>query len=834
MDHWGDPWADNADDTHPPKHELPSPLPSTLASAPTLLNGFLDDAGWGNNEDDGFGVWATSPRKDAGPAAPTEATTRTSSGYDRVEADKASSSAEWDVVSPGEPSERDDADWSGAVSGLQEIENVVSETSDSATTVEPDEGTDNAVKDAPAQVPLDDESSARPSTSPSEASRVEAPIESPRTSIDDERIPQDSSQDEYTEEAQSDVGESASKLRHSQSHSTHDEFGDFEEDVPDPDKSKDSAVVEVDNEIRPKEGKSKEGEPKEREEYKTVGERPDTGSTSAFAVDLSLIAELLPLATTSDEPDEAPGDPIYSTPARKAWYRLTRKQTMREYNAGNDDDNYIRVTWPNSHVRTEVNKVVSRWAREDRISGTGPGARASFYWDSPAPVQLEWKHSHSRTASAAPSPVSVEPVRHSLPPLSTTASAAFDWSSPSASMSSDSWTPSKPDMLSPFTPTTLKHPAVAKVQRQEGRAVSVDLTPRKSDQTIHKRTVSALQPGHETATATNLISPLAFSPSTNKADPWASPSIPGNLTTTPQPADAPTDDDDDEWGEMVQSPTVSTFQLDALPHSTNHANILPPPPPPTRLSMVESASAQAEPTETMDATPIVRLKTIISPTSAIFKQNAFIPRHAEQGPIGPGLLKPANRATRSTPEKTVEVKALPVTKEVKNSIVSETLTQVDGADDLSAWESADVDQTGSESVQETSSSILHPSPPPPSLPARPSTPPPPPAPPAQQPVDAWANADFSIFESAAPPPAATPQRRALDPSDPFSIFDAPDAASTHSTPKSFTRSPPRSTTPPPVQPLTGATNSVQRRKMEEDQIIADILAGLPDLGYMLR
>jgi hypothetical protein len=41
-------------------------------------------------------------------------------------------------------------------------------------------------------------------------------------------------------------------------------------------------------------------------------------------------------------------------------------------------------------------------------------------------------------------------------------------------------------------------------------------------------------------------------------------------------------------------------------------------------------------------------------------------------------------------------------------------------------------------------------------------------------------------------------------------------------------------TPPPVQPLTSATSSAQRRKTIEDGVIHDILRGLPDLGYMLR
>jgi hypothetical protein len=73
-----------------------------------------------------------------------------------------------------------------------------------------------------------------------------------------------------------------------------------------------------------------------------------------------------------------------------------------------------------------------------------------------------------------------------------------------------------------------------------------------------------------------------------------------------------------------------------------------------------------------------------------------------------------------------------------------------------------------------------------------------------------------------------------DPSDPLSFFDAPAPTSTRPASKSFSRSPPRDTTPPPLQPLTNATGSVQRRRVEEDQTIIDILSGLPDLSYMLR
>lgn len=69
MDNWGDPWADNA--KSPTKDAVTSPLPPTFAPAPALLSGFLDDAGWGN-EDESFGDWSTAPAKEAEHAPPTD------------------------------------------------------------------------------------------------------------------------------------------------------------------------------------------------------------------------------------------------------------------------------------------------------------------------------------------------------------------------------------------------------------------------------------------------------------------------------------------------------------------------------------------------------------------------------------------------------------------------------------------------------------------------------------------------------------------------------------------------------------------------------------------
>ena len=64
MDHWGDPWADSSanEDKSAVKDHATSPLPPTQPSAPQLFTGFVDDAGWGNDE--GLGGWNDVPSND--------------------------------------------------------------------------------------------------------------------------------------------------------------------------------------------------------------------------------------------------------------------------------------------------------------------------------------------------------------------------------------------------------------------------------------------------------------------------------------------------------------------------------------------------------------------------------------------------------------------------------------------------------------------------------------------------------------------------------------------------------------------------------------------------
>jgi hypothetical protein len=838
MDNWGDPWADNADNAKSPtKPAVTSPLPPSFAPAPTFLGGFVDDAGWGN-EDEGLEDWSTATAKDEGEPAPIPLSATES--LTREPPPRFSDDTQWDSGRELDHAAQDGGDW-GAVKldAPQDEERVLSEASDSSTTVPASEVMEDVPPEASARPHPEDGSSTRASTSPSEASHNEVLVESPRTSYEEERG--------IAKEAA--VEEEQAAIEDPSVH--HRSAGGSESESSGHDTDADHETAQARTPA------------KEREEFTESAPKPSSPTSEgvldspiathaplspdpgAFKVDASLLDELFPPPKDSMEAEDAPGDPIYSTSARKAWYRLTRKQTMREYNHGNDDDNYIRVTWGISNIRSEVNKVVERWAREDRISGTGPGARASFYWDTPASLDLQATHNRQRpSVSTAHTNL---PNKESVPGLSTNLPAAFNWSS--ASVSADPWHEASPGLRSTSSPITPMHPNLTQVKKQEARAVSLDLTSQEPD--------VAKQVQISTSTReTPVVAPLIPPPTTNitvpVSDPWA------NIKTL-DVASAPKDaifttpvDDDDEWGEMVSTPIVSTPTLTDLTSQFDTRNDILSTTATTPQSIRSLAIRDHSP-DTMHATPIVRLKSTISPTSAYFKPNIFVPLTVEQGPIGPGLLKPAKRSV-SNPKKPEEKEATKPEQVLKSVTLSKDVPKPDAPDDFSAWQTS-VPTTAAKGEQEKrpddfsawqtplsnvaakgdpwkemlsnfASPVMKET-------VRPSTPPAPIAAPAETNIDAWADADFSFFESSLP--SAPPSQPKSDPADPFSAFESRGrSTSAASSAKTFTRSPPRKVTPPPVQPLTSATSSAQRRKTIEDGVIHDILRGLPDLGYMLR
>ncbi|KAJ4993481.1 hypothetical protein SVAN01_01029 [Stagonosporopsis vannaccii] len=816
MDHWGDPWADNANDKSPTKNAVTSPLPPAFTFAPVPLGGFVDDAGWGNNEEDGFGDWATS---DTGKAASIDVVSTPAGGVDP-------GSADWGTVTPDEREDINPKWPEPATDAPQIVEMVDSEPSDSSTVSQSDEVANQDTIEEHVQPQIDLESSVRSSTSPSETSRNDLPVESPRTSVEDERtIHKAVSPSEplaIAEEAHTTVADSSPDLGTALTTKPTLEKG--EEDVDDSTAFKDldeqaAGADELDDASLDVSDNQKDGEITP-ERAAAVNTSQPRALPKPFVCDTVLLAQLFPCAEQTDKQLDEHDDPIFSTSARKAWYRVTRKQTMREFNHGDNDDNYIRVTWTNSNVRAEVHKVVSRWAREDRISGTGPGARASFYWDTPAPAESQAPFGHSRTQSSVPTTKTALPARQSLPPLASNQSAAFNWSS---SASTDPWKLESPSQRSTSSPLAPKNPVVAKLQRQEGRAVSLDLTPRKSEQAMHKRTATVSHAAPEIETAASLIAPPISQPSQtvrSLAELDKFDSIP---ISTVEPTDPPVDDDDD-WGEMVQTPTLATpQQLDPFSKPQEPKNILPPPSLPSS-NPTFTAGSEIGPVEPMFAAPIVRLQSTVSPTSALFKANTFVPLNVEQGPIGPGILKPANRSARSVSDKKLGVVVPGEVSAESSGWATASPTDDKNGNNFEASRTKPNLVSLPDALELDGHVVSEASPTPAAHPATPT----------QVPEDAWADADFSFFESTLPASALQSTSQTHDPSDPFSFFDTPAPASIPPSSKSFSRSPPRVPTSPTLQPLSGATSSVQRRKAEEDQKINDILNGLPNLGYMLR
>lgn len=790
MDNWRDPWADhvNVHDESPAKSEVALPQPQTLAPTPVFFDPFVDDAGWGSNQGSAFGHWPTSPHIDAATTqAPQQDTIEqlpNSAQWDTVEHDSTSQSApsshsgtsddqpagqqQW--ASPGDPPNSARWDTVEPAEDNKHLDDAVPKTPESPPTIQPDDAREQLPLDAAAAAPPrpDDDSSAHPSTSPSEASHHGAPVESPRTSFEEENATNTpgAHQAQTTIEAKQETEETAANPPSISPDRSH--------------KSRPATAAQ------------------------------EAAAPAPFSIDASLMADLFPSSSTIDEFDDAPDDPIYSTEARKAWYRLTRKQTMREYNAGNDDDSYLRVTWANSRIRLQVNDIVGRWAREDRISGTGAGARASFYWDTTAPLDLKTTNTHVRTMSAASNATPIVSVRQSLPPLPSNSSVAFDWSSPTAS--ANSWQNVISGMQSTSSHLAPKHAAITKLQGHGARSASVDLSPRTYEQVVRKE---AVVPVNETSAVRTSNPPPYITPTADATD-----KLDTNTTSREESVSDPVDDDDD-WGEMVQSPVITIpYPPSPFSHPMTRSDTLQH--TSTMPQLVEASPAQNDSTETMHASPVVRLRSTISPTSALFKKNNFVPLSVEPGPFGPDMLKPVNRSAGSALGK--EASQTPnhiLQKSTSDPEKQNIILNSNGSKESSAWHTPILKPSSPISNNHLSGSTSQ------SGPAKPSSPSPQIAAGAPL-IDSWADADFSFFESTVSPQPPTSQ---CDSSDPFSIFNNSTSESSPAQPFSHS---PQTVTPPPLQPLTGATNSAQRRKVDEDSIIREIIAGLPDLMYMLR
>ncbi|KAL3957403.1 hypothetical protein ACCO45_007981 [Purpureocillium lilacinum] len=192
-----------------------------------------------------------------------------------------------------------------------------------------------------------------------------------------------------------------------------------------------------------------------------------------FPIDLSQLDRLFPSTpSTSIDPEPVSdviiGDTFSSVSERKAWYRVSRFGSLRKYNGGGDDDDgYVRVSWPGSHVRDETLRIAPPVEIGELLRAKkqkGGVARAAH------------GHGHGRQAS--------EVVKGSI--MSPT-EPAFAWSSslPSSPLAarppepihieeqkSDSGPPPEPKQLDPKdpaapSPLTQTHPVVPDTAAEE-------------------------------------------------------------------------------------------------------------------------------------------------------------------------------------------------------------------------------------------------------------------------------------------------------------------------------------------------------------------------------
>lgn len=286
-----------------------------------------------------------------------------------------------------------------------------------------------------------------------------------------------------------------------------------------------------------------------------------------FRTNLNLVQDLFTPPILSEGCEQVNDEIIESISTRKAWYRLTRPQTMREFNAGSADDNYVRVSWSKSHIRTETLKIATRWASEDRINGHvvlggKPGA-ATFSWDvpidgsiiPPRPMSMISSSQHKKECGihhASHHRQSSMPHPSSRTNLSPT--AHFGWSTSPVS-SGDGVIASLGDVL-------------------ESRAVPTA----SESQAQHASVCATAQPPLPIASPcreTIILPPSE--PRLEKQQGSDSPVL-SKVDTTHSTLHASLEDDDDEWGEMVKSPSkpMSPMVLPSLPAvvvETRHSSI---------------------------------------------------------------------------------------------------------------------------------------------------------------------------------------------------------------------------------------------------------------------
>lgn len=712
MDHWGDPWADETETKTPSKEEF---CGKKTIEAPSVLAGFENEAQWGDLENaNDFGGWhgfspsnsnddallkegsqlktrysLTSaesfdqrPLEDVQRSPPCPPTSHETSAIKNGELDIYLDGDQMAGQKKSETEHFEDWEEHSQITSLGSSPSALeNELSDSNTTIRPGAAPSEVSMELEPSTTLEDDASTRPSTSPSDTSQPEIQPESPRTSFEEEHVVLKDTP------VTTDVLVIKDELDAEQTTDEDDDFGDFEQEEVDPTaeagaEEPEQSLGSLVSAVFPE---SKAGPEQVTQAENDIAYKEDktTHSTVSFQPDLSLVGQLFSPPTPLENLPPVPDSTISSTSARKAWYRITRKQTMREFNSGNDDDDYVRVTWINSNIRLEISKIVARWSAEDRIAGRavlgGKSAASMFFWDQPA-TDLDQgvgqRHPRKRLplSSSAEFSSPISSKKHSGLAFSTTSPIVqFNWSSSPTSPKTHSTdgtdiagkrtvTASTPTAPSPLS---RKSTHVSKVQGHERKPVSLNMSGEVTYKISHRRASqsSGLPISHPVATippkpttpsnqlnipndyhlsGSSLPAPMKIPNAVDPApteihphltqissmdiDPWAGLTRLDTSSEALTASNIPTLDDDDDWGEMIQSPATPVLQPKEKPLIQNlQPTLRAAKPVSPATSLVSTPQSSTAPTSTTVASAQPYSNPLATADFSIFETPAAPP-----------------------------------------------------------------------------------------------------------------------------------------------------------------------------------------------------------------
>jgi hypothetical protein len=799
---------------------------------------------------------------------------------------------------------------------VESVQTHEEETEDSEAATEIPE----ASNDEPGVLEPGHESS-RPSSSPSEGSHHDEPLpDSPRTSLDEEpkkpRIVQDVSPKEQEQVEHADglaqKGEESNapepQLEALKDDAAEDEngtadddefgdFGEFEEEMSeDGDATQEQNSIADINEVTVEKPAAKSADDVSESQLPKIPSGPVDFVIDLTAVDKIFEKDDLPPIDSSAEkvfiPDTIIADTFATTGERKTWYRISRYGPMRKHNAG-DDENYVRITWAQSTVKEDTQKIVARWMEEDRnnghvvIGGTSKGGSV-FGWNDPnaAPVPLAAvfaKRNSERFGARSSTDLSSPELPREWPKnltrdrskSKTRSSSQSRTHSPVKSVDSTASTVEVQPSTAQFdldafeTTQTASEPGSPALESDNDAALSFAPPPQGNSVPSAQAPLSrhSIEPPPQSRPLPK-PRPLSMPPPATGAPKFIS--IPGISTasksfeTSPSPTTTDDNDDeeeeDDEWGEMVSSPIIT------------EAPKLPPPP----LRSLRHKKSQSLGTPSFfipnSTTPPLKNPQITKLQSGLHHRPRPKPKTTFDDIIAPQARNPPPPISTSPPQQqsTNAWPELSSTRSAASSPVYPPLPSGYGFAKSDTWASQP-----SSPAKSTASSLadLWDSPPvavrdgpvteqqqqqhaPASQVAHVGNQ----TPLAATPVsDPWASADFSFFD--APAPAPTPVAKTIPPSRsrPQSQSQFPPShfpPQAHSRvlslshpPKPLQKSVTWSTTPAPaaMNTPTSAVSAVSlnmneslsrggksKLEIEQDGIVRGVVGGLPDLGYMFR